>query len=80
MKKLFKKNFLKFENLSSDIVFFQFFFFTLIFSYIFAIDCPNGYWKCSNDIQCINSTLRCNNIIDCQDGSDEGTFCSKSFK
>ncbi|CAF0941452.1 unnamed protein product, partial [Brachionus calyciflorus] len=37
---------------------------------------PIGFWPCNNGIQCINSTLKCNNIIDCEDGSDEGTFCN----
>ncbi|CAI7905230.1 unnamed protein product [Closterium sp. NIES-53] len=40
-------------------------------------ECPDGYWKCGNVVQCIAETLKCNGVQDCSDGSDE-TDCSGS--
>ncbi|RNA36027.1 low-density lipo receptor-related 2 isoform X1, partial [Brachionus plicatilis] len=76
MKKPNKKNRSIFGNLSSGLFLFRIFFFFFLFSKTLAIECPSGYWKCENGIQCINSTFRCNNIINCEDGSDEGTLCN----
>ena len=56
----------------------EFFFLIICITTTNALNCPNNTWPCDNGIQCINATLRCNSIIDCQDGSDEGTTCSKT--
>ncbi|CAI7905231.1 unnamed protein product [Closterium sp. NIES-53] len=39
--------------------------------YCSVYGCPEGYWKCSNEVQCIDETLKCNGKADCKDGSDE---------
>ncbi|GJP33064.1 hypothetical protein CLOM_g17630 [Closterium sp. NIES-68] len=39
--------------------------------YCSVYGCSEGYWKCSNGVQCIDETLKCNGKADCKDGSDE---------
>ncbi|CAI5517829.1 unnamed protein product [Closterium sp. Naga37s-1] len=39
--------------------------------YCSVYECSEGYWKCSDGVQCIDETLKCNGKADCRDGSDE---------
>lgn len=42
--------------------------------------CPDNYWQCDTEGECIPLAFLCDNTFDCKDSSDEGSqHCDVSY-